>query len=336
MGLGRLKPFCNASLCALFILGSFLVAQNSAPRIDKNPTITVSPAANQVEDTTPAHHLPAENYKAKTDLRIGSGDLLEIKVYGSPELSNTVRVSDAGEMTMPLIGAVEVSGLTAEEAQKRVEQRLVGGGFLRDPQVNILVKEFATQGISILGEVVKPGVYPLLGSRRLFDAVSIAGGTTIRAGNTVVITHRDQPSTPEVVTLARDPKEAARQNIKLIPGDTVMVVKSGIVYVSGDVRTPGGYAIESNESLTVLQAIALAQGLNPTASTKNVRIIRKNSGVLQEIPVELKEIMQAKAPDVALQNDDVLFIPSSASKSAARRSLESIVQVATGLAIYRR
>jgi polysaccharide export outer membrane protein len=152
----------------------------------------------------------------------------------------------------------------------------------------------------------------------------------------LVITHRDQPKAPEVVTLARDPKEAARQNIELMPGDTVMVLKSGIVYVSGDVKTPGGYAIESNESLTVLEAIALAQGLNPTASTKNVRIIRKNSGVLQEIPVELKQIMQAKAPDVALQNDDVLFIPNSASKSAARRSLESIVQVATGLAIYRR
>ena len=143
MGLGRLKPFCNASLCALFVVGSFLVAQNCAPRIDKNPTITVRPAVNQVEDTTPAHHLPAENYNAKTDLRIGSGDLLEIKVYGSTELSNTVRVSDAGEMTMPLIGAVEVSGLTAEEAQNRVEQRLLSGGFLRDPQVNILVKEFA-------------------------------------------------------------------------------------------------------------------------------------------------------------------------------------------------
>jgi polysaccharide biosynthesis/export protein len=207
---------------------------------------------------------------------------------------------------------------------------------LRNPQVNILIKEFATQGISVLGEVIKPGIYPLLGSRRLFDALSMAGGTTIRAGNTAVITHRDQPSTPEVLTLARDPKEAARQNIELQPGDTVMVVKSGIVYVSGDVKIPGGYAIESNESLTVLQAIALAQGLNPTASMKSVRIIRKNSGSLQEIPVELKQIMQAKAPDVALQNDDVLFIPNSASKSAARRSLESIVQVATGLAIYRR
>src|SRR5438270_1454756 len=335
MGLRRTRPLRNLSFCAIFVLGPFLAAQNSAPRIDKNPTTAVTPAFAPVEDASSIHHSP-ENYSARTDLRIGPGDLLDIKVYGAPELSNTVRVSDAGEITMSLVGGVEVSGLTAEGAQKRVEERLLSGGFLRSPQVNILIKEFATQGISVLGEVVKPGVYPLLGSRRLFDALSMAGGTTNRAGKTVVITHRDQPSAPELMTLAPDPKEAARQNIELKPGDTVMVVKSGIVYVSGDVRTPGGYAIESNESLTVLQAIALAQGLNPTSSTRNVRIIRRNSGALQEIPVALKQIMQAKAPDIALENDDVLFIPNSASKSAARRSLESIVQVATGLAIYRR
>lgn len=336
MGLGRLKLFWNGSLCAIFVFSSFSAAQNSALHVDEHSTGAVTPAVNQVEAASSIHQPSRSNENAKADLRIGPGDLLDIKIYGSPELSNTVRVSDAGQITMPLVGHVEVLGLTAEDAQRRVEQQLVSGGFLRNPQVNILVKEFATQGISVLGEVAKPGVYPLLGSRRLFDALSMAGGTTIRAGNTVVITHRDQPSAPEVLTLARDPMEAARQNIELQPGDTVMIVKSGIVYVSGDVKIPGGYAIESNESLTVLQAIALAQGLNPTASTKNVRIIRKNSGVLQEIPVELKQIMQAKTSDVTLQNDDVLFIPNSASKSAARRSLESIVQVATGLAIYRR
>jgi polysaccharide export outer membrane protein len=318
---------CRVSLCAVLMLGSALFAQNPAGALAAVP--------DALKDSSRSHS-PEASASARSDLRLGAGDLLDLKVYGAPELSNTVRISDAGEITVPLIGAVTVSGLTAEESQKRIEERLLSGGFLRDPQVNILVKEFGTQGISVLGEVVKPGVYPLLGSRRLFDALSVAGGTTNRAAKTVVVTHRDQPDIPEVVTLARDPKEAARQNIELKPGDTVMVARSGIVYVSGDVKTPGGYAIDSSESLTVLQAIALAQGLNSTASSKNVRIIRKNSGSLQEIPVELKQIMQAKAPDVALQNDDVLFIPNSASKSAARRSLESIVQVATGLAIYRR
>jgi polysaccharide export outer membrane protein len=138
------------------------------------------------------------------------------------------------------------------------------------------------------------------------------------------------------VALSGDPAQAARENVELLPGDTVLVSKAGIVYVSGDVKTPGGYLLDNNENLTVLQAIALAQGLNPTAASRNARIIRRSSGKLEQIPVELKQIMEAKAPDVTLQNEDVLFIPNSASKSAARRSLESIVEVATGMAIYRR
>jgi len=270
------------------------------------------------------------------DLHLGPGDLIELKVFGAPELSGTLRVSGEGEITVPLVGAAKVAGLTAEQAQKDVEQRLISGGFLRDPHVNILVKEFASRGVSVLGEVTKPGIYPLLGSPRLFDALSAAGGTTSRAGKKISIVHRDHPSAGNVILLSADPKQALAQNVFLTPGDTVMVSRVGIVYVSGDVKTPGGYVMNNDDNLTVLQALPLAQGLNPTASTKNVRIIRRRDGKLVEIPIELKQIMAAKAPDIALENEDVLFVPNSASKSAARKSLESIVQVATGLAIYRR
>lgn len=279
---------------------------------------------------------PVESSTAPSDLHLGPGDLLEVKAYGPPELSETLRVSSAGEITMPLIGTTKIAGLTAEDAQKLIEQRFSSGGFLRNPHVNVLIKEFASQGISVLGEVAHPGIYPLLGSPRLFDAISAAGGTTNRAGNLVSILHRDRPSATDAIILSRDPHNSFRENVFLKPGDTVLVSKAGIVYVSGDVKTPGGYVMDNNENLTVLQAIALAQGLNPTASVKNVRIIRRSSGALQEIPVELKQIMQARSPDLPIQDQDVLFVSNSASKSAARKSLESIVQVATGMAIYRR
>lgn len=278
----------------------------------------------------------AESDSVAPDLRIGPGDLLEIKVFGAPDLSGDLRMSNAGEITVPLIGNVKVSGTTPEVAQTTIEKRLVSGGYLRDPHVNVLIKEFATQGISILGEVAHPGVYPMLGSRRLFDAIAAAGGTTNRAGKTVVVTNRQQPNKESLLTLSQDPQNATKENVELQPGDTVIVSKAGIVYVSGDVKMPGGYLMDNNDSLTVLQAIALAQGLNPTASAKNARIIRRNAGKLEQIPVELKAIMETKAPDITLENEDVLFIPNSASKSAARRSLESIVEVATGMAIYRR
>lgn len=271
-----------------------------------------------------------------TDLLIGPGDLLQLSVYHAPELSQTLRVSAGGEITVPLIGAVKVSGMTPESAQTELEQRLVAGGFLRNPHVNVLIKEFATQGISVLGEVAHPGIYPLPGERRLLDAIAAAGGTTTRAGNRVVIVHRAEPNAQTVVPLPQNSRPLPASNPALQPGDTVMVSTAGIVYVSGDVKLPGGFVMQPNEALTVLQAIALAQGLNPTASVNNTRIIRRTSGKLEQIPVELKQIMEAKSPDIQLENEDVLFVPNSASRSAARRSLESIVQVATGLAIYRR
>ncbi|PYX95891.1 MAG: polysaccharide export protein [Acidobacteria bacterium] len=325
----RFVMLCCAILASFPVIQSLLLAQNSAQISADSYAKSSGKRVDRVADD-------AVSKPSTSDPRIGPGDLLELKVFAAPELSGTLRVSGAGDITVPLIGAAKVAGLTAEQAQKDLEQRLLSGGFMRDPHVNILVKEFATQGISVLGEVAHPGIYPLLGSPRLFDALSAAGGTTNRAGKTIYISHRERPSAGNAVLLSQDPKQALAQNLFLQPGDTVMVSRAGIVYVSGDVKTPGGYVMNNDENLTVLQAIALAQGVNPTASTKNVRIIRRKDGKLQEIPVELKQIMAAKAPDIALENEDVLFVPNSASKSAVRRSMESIVQVATGLAIYRR
>src|SRR5581483_12294295 len=274
--------------------------------------------------------------ETSASIRIGAGDLLEVKVFGAPELGNTLRVSSEGEIAIALIGSVRIAGLTPEQAQTEIEQRFRDGGYLRNPHVSILVKEFASQGISVLGEVTHPGVYPLLGTPRLLDAIAAAGGTTARAGNTVVITHRSNSGAPQKIFLSRDAEQVSTQNVELRPGDTVVVSRAGIVYVSGDVHTPGGFVMDQNQNLTVLQAIALAQGLNPTASLGSARIIRRQAGTLKEIPVALKDIMEAKAPDLELQDADVRFVPNSASKSAARKSLESSVQVATGMAIYRR
>ncbi|PYI78360.1 MAG: hypothetical protein DMF05_12155, partial [Verrucomicrobia bacterium] len=294
----RFVMLCCAILASFPVIQSLLLAQNSAQISADSYAKSSAKRVDRVADD-------AVSKPSTSDPRIGPGDLLELKVFAAPELSGTLRVSGAGDITVPLIGAAKVAGLTAEQAQKDLEQRLLSGGFMRDPHVNILVKEFATQGISVLGEVAHPGIYPLLGSPRLFDALSAAGGTTNRAGKTIYISHRERPSAGNAVLLSQDPKQALAQNLFLQPGDTVMVSRAGIVYVSGDVKTPGGYVMNNDENLTVLQAIALAQGVNPTASTKNVRIIRRKDGKLQEIPVELKQIMAAKAPDIALENEDV-------------------------------
>jgi polysaccharide export outer membrane protein len=242
-----------------------------------------------------------------------------------------VRVSGVGDITLPLIGRIKVAGLTVEQAQTLVGNRLVEGRFYKNPQVTILQKEYSTQGISVLGEVQKPGIYPLLGPHTLMEAISMAGGTTIKAGNDVTITHRSQPNQSEHVVMNKDPTA----NVAVRPGDVVSVSKAGIVYVVGDVKLPSG-VVMGNSGLTVLQAVAMAQGANSTASLDNSKLIRSTPQGKEEIPIPLKKILSSKAADVELQPGDILFIPNSAAKSAGRRGMEAILQTATGLAIYRR
>jgi polysaccharide export outer membrane protein len=215
-----------------------------------------------------------------------------------------------------------------------VAKKLASAGFFNDPQVSIFEREYATQGISVLGEVQKPGIYPMPGARSLFDALSAAGGTTEKAGNQVTITHRNHPEAPETVPLSYAANASAHSNVQLSPGDTVLVSKAGIVYVVGDVHKPSGIVMQ-NSHLTALQAIAMAEGTNPTAALNSSKLIRKTDDGRKEIPLPLKKILSAKEPDCNLQPDDIVFVPSSAAKSATRRGLEAVIQAATGVAIYR-
>jgi polysaccharide export outer membrane protein len=275
---------------------------------------------------------------APHELTIASGDLIEVSVFGAEYSCSQdkiagcqVRVSSSGEVALPLIGAAKMAGLTTPQAQQLIAQRLKEGGYFKDPQVMVAQKEFNTQGISVLGEVQKPGIYPLLGAHTLLEALSAAGGTTKAAGNDVSIMHRDSPNVAERVNLAA----ADGGNVSLQPGDTVLVSKAGVVYVVGDVKQPSGVVMD-NAGLTVLQAIAMAQGANPTAKLDSAKLIRTTPEGRKEIPLALKQILASKAPDLRLQAEDIIFVPTSTAKSATRRSLEAIVQTATGVAIYRR
>jgi polysaccharide biosynthesis/export protein len=243
-------------------------------------------------------------------------------------------VSSDGTIYLNFIGAVAVAGQTTEQAQGIIAKKLIAGGFFRDPQVSVFAKEYATQGVSVLGEVQKPGVYPLLGARTLFDVLSLAGGTSAKAGKLVSITHRDTPQTPTTVALSNDASESVHSNIDVFPGDTIVVSRAGLVYIVGDVKKPGGVPID-NGSMTVLQAMAMAEGQNPTAAMNKSKLIRRlPGGEPQEMPLALGDMLSSKIPDVHLQADDIIFVPNSKAKSATKRTMEAIIQAATGVAIY--
>ena len=264
---------------------------------------------------------------------IGSGDLLLISVDGAPEYHHDVRVNAAGDVSLPMAGRVKLAGLSTSQAESAIERKLQEGGFFNDPQVSVFVKEYSTEGISVLGEVQHPGIYPLLGNRTLFDAISAAGGTTPIAGRSVTITDRDRPQNSKTVFLSYTDGQQV-SNVALHPGDTVVVSKAGMVYVVGAVKEPTGIILQGPH-FTVLQAIAMAHGTNSTASLKSVRVIRDSHSDPHEIPVPLNLILEAKAPDRVLQADDIVFVPNSTAKTVTYRGLEAMVQAATGVVIYR-
>jgi polysaccharide export outer membrane protein len=288
-----------------------------------------------VSATTPAQ--PSGNSAAGVahPLRLSAGDLLDVKVLGTtdPDFSPKLRIDGQGAITLPYAGTVRVAGRTAEDAALLIEATFRDKEILKDPHVSVTVLEYATQGVTVLGEVKNPGVYPLLGSHSLLDLISAAGGVTPVAGKAVTITRREDPGHPVIVSVTSKPGSSASFNVDVRPGDTIVVSHAGIVYVLGDVGKPGGFLTENNDRLTVLQAIALAQGTNRTASLNHTRLIRKAESGREEVPVPLKEILASKVPDPMLSDGDILFIPVSGAKNALR-DVESILPSATGAAIY--
>ncbi len=264
--------------------------------------------------------------------KLGPDDMVEVSVYNVPELTTKTRINASGDLYLPLIGYVMVGGLTPDQAQTLIEKRLSEGGFVNNPHVSVLVTQQGAQGASVLGQVNRPGIYPVSGSAHLFDLISASGGLTDKAGRSASITHRDQPDKPQVVELARNLEDKPESNITIAPGDTIVIRKADIVYVVGDVGRPSGFLMESGH-LTVLQAIALAGGTTHTAKLGGAKLIRKGPDGLTETSVKLQKILSAKAPDIPMQADDILFVPTSTAKAIAGRSMEAAMQAATAVSI---
>jgi polysaccharide export outer membrane protein len=333
MAMDFLTPPMQWSSCK-FLWGvafAFLLLAPFAPELAAQSAETQAiPPASGNPSATPARVPPGET--PTSALRLEAGDLVEVGVYNVPELTTKARVSSKGEIYLPLIDYVHVADLTAEEAEGLIQKRLADGGFVKNPHVTLFVDQYASQGASVLGEVLKPGVYPVPGQQRLFDVISAAGGFTEKAGRSIQVTHRDQPDQPITLPLSRNVTDNPESNIPILPGDTIIVRKADLVYVVGDVGRPSGFLMDSGH-LTVLQAIAMAGGTTRTANLGGARIIRRGTGGPSETPVELKKILRAKAPDVTMQADDILFVPTSTAKVFAGRAVDVAVQAAAAASI---
>lgn len=314
-------------------------------------TLLLAPAAAWC-DTGTVIPVPAKVQSLQYTL--GSGDQIMLHVMDLDDISDKpVRVDPSGNIDVPLIGRVPVAGLTVEQFREELSKKLTK--YIESPQIAISVTEYHSQPVSILGAVNAPGVQQLQGPKRLLDLISSAGGLKAEAGSKLTITrqvkwgaipvsesHTDssgqffKAEIPiDELTTTQDPS----LNIYMRPNDTVTVPKADLVYVMGQVKRAGGFPITSHQSMSLLRAVAMAEGLDRDAAPAKARIMRasnKGSEPAADTLVDLKSILAGKAPDVQLHPDDVLFVPDSSARSATRRFAEAAVQVATGLAIYRR
>jgi len=265
-------------------------------------------------------------------LPIAAGDELDVNVFGVPELSTHQRVDGAGDINLPLVKLVHVAGLTSDAAEAVVEKHLRDGGFVKDPHVSIFVKEYSSSGIAILGEVLHPGIYPASGPKHLWDFILAAGGVTPQAGSAVLIRHRGSEQS-EIVKLSKDPDEALKSNVEVVPGDSIVVERAGVVYVLGEVKHAAGYVIDGS-NMSVLEALAKAEGPTELAALNRASVLRKNSSGTEQIAIDLKQMLNAKAKDIAMQDGDILFVPGRRGRYAATSSLQTIFAIATGVAIH--
>ena len=304
-------------LCSLQLVAQIPAAVEAPPQ----PASANQPAS-----------LQSPRLLANSNVKLGIGDLIEISVFGVPDLTTKTRVSGSGDVYLPLIDYVHVAELTTDEAQELIQKRLEDGGFVRGPHVAIFVDESASQAITVIGEVIRPGAYPAIGERRLFDLISAAGGLTDKAGRNVTIEHHGDPSRKVDLQLSSNLAEDTQNNVDVFPGDTIIVSRAGVIYVVGDVNHPSGFLIEDT-NLSVLKALALAGGSTRTSALNKTRILRQTPNGVQEIPVNLKKVLYAKAPDLPLVKGDILFIPGSAAKAAAYRTADAAMSLSTTLAV---
>jgi polysaccharide export outer membrane protein len=277
----------------------------------------------------------AQHYLKAESLLIGPGDQLHILVFETPELEQHPRVTDAGDAPLMLLGNVHVTGLTPAQAAAMIEHDLIAGHFMSHPQVTVTVDQYATQNVSVLGEVKLPGSYGITAPRSVIDVIALAGGLTNVADRSITIERKGDPAQKVNYFLSNNANDAIDTSVLVYPGDKVLVPKAGIVYVLGDVKIPGAYVMSNNSSqLTVLQLVAAAGGTNHSAVPSHARLIRKDGAAGHtDNPLPLSAMQKGKQADLPMHPGDIIYVPFSYVRNVAAES-SGVVAAATSATIY--
>jgi polysaccharide biosynthesis/export protein len=279
--------------------------------------------------------LTSTMFAQKESLLIGPGDEVEVEVFDTPDLTQNSRVTDAGELSLMLGGKVRLASLTTSEAARTIEQALIQAHVMYYPRVMVTVTQYATQSVTVFGQVVRPGTYSIDTPRSVVDVLGLAGGLTDLADRHVTIErHTSHRQIPYYVS--NRASDFLDQTVLVNPGDKILVPKAGIIYVLGDVAKPGGYPMTHNDgTLSVLQVVAAAGGTATSAAPGSSKLIRRTAvGGYQSDPLPLSAMQKGKKPDMQLQAGDIVYVPFSYLRNAAL-GITGIAAAATGAVIYK-
>jgi len=284
---------------------------------------------------------------------LGPGDSITLATPEIEELDKRVLSVDSdGVVDVPLVGRVKAGGLTTQAFAAQITSLL--HRLYLNPQVSISAVEVKSRPISVVGSVNTPGVQQADGHKRLLEVLSSAGGLRQDAGPRIEVTRLlAAGSLPASVS----PKASGRfetadisvsdllegkspaSNVVILPGDAITVPKARLIYVIGDVKKAGGFVVGEHDNLTVLKALALAEGLQGTADAAHAKIVHPEDAAAASAsdgqPLNVRKLLAGKTRDMVLRPDDVLFIPSSLPKKFAVRALEAAIQTGTGIAIWK-
>jgi polysaccharide biosynthesis/export protein len=309
--------------------------------------LSLFPCAARADDQTGEPSLR----DSSTEYLLGPQDQLAIRIADLEESpSAPLRIDPSGNIDLPLVGPMHAAGLTISDLRTQLTNKF--SKFIQEPVVSVSVLEFHSRPVTVVGQVKSPGVHQIEGPKRLLEIISMAGGLTEEAGSEVTIT-RELASGPLPLPEARTDLGArvtvARlelaglmassnpsRNIIIRPNDVISVSTADLVYVLGEVKKPGGFTLHSHATITLLEAIGMADGLDKTASPANARILRLSGEGKNrtEIRADISKIMEGKSPDITLQSNDILIVPNNVPRAAALRAMEAAIQMGTGILIY--
>lgn len=295
-----------------------------------------------------AYSQPVQQPTSLPVQKIGPHDLIALSVYGAPELSRSIRVGSDGKIRLPMIKqAVQAQGTFPDQLEVAIASAIESEQILVSPVVTVSILEYASRPISVVGAVKKPATFQAVGATTLLDALTKSEGLAETAGGEILVTRRQIGPDGEPISLvqripvkglidAADPE----LNVRLQGGEEIRVPEAGKIFVVGNVRKPGSFPLQDSSDTSVLKMLALSEGLMPFAS-KQAFIYRRDpaTGAKNEIPIELRKIMDRKSPDVPLQPNDILYVPDNRGRRMGLSALERVLSfgaaTASGILIWK-